>query len=37
MIILFGWAAKTVIASFVGPWAGGSADDANQWMAYSIP
>lgn len=36
VIVLFGWAAKTLVASHVAAWVSIN-DDPNQWMAYSIP
>ncbi|KAG7089859.1 hypothetical protein E1B28_011503 [Marasmius oreades] len=36
IIIVIGWATKTVVARFVGDWIGGN-QIAEIWMAYSIP
>ena len=37
MIILVGWATKTLTASVVSSWVGGSHLAGEEWLAYSIP
>ena len=37
IVILAGWAVKTIVARFVSGWIGESAIIGEAWLAYSIP
>jgi hypothetical protein len=37
VIILAGWAVKTLVASLVSGWVGGDEVTGEAWLAYSIP
>lgn len=37
IIILSGWAAKTIVATLVSRWVGGDEMTTQAWLAYSIP
>jgi len=37
IIILFGWIAKTVVATLLSTWVGGDENTGEAWLAYSIP
>jgi hypothetical protein len=37
IIILGGWAMKTLVASLVSSWVGGDEEMGEAWLAYSIP
>ncbi|TFK33461.1 Arv1-like family-domain-containing protein [Crucibulum laeve] len=37
MIILAGWASKTLVARLVSDWVGGNEGTGEAWLAYSIP
>ena len=36
-IILFGWLAKTLVATLLSSWVGGDESTGEAWLAYSIP
>jgi lipid intermediate transporter len=37
IIILAGWAVKTLVSSLVSGWVGGNEQAGAAWLAYSIP
>ncbi|KAF8159233.1 Arv1-like family-domain-containing protein [Crassisporium funariophilum] len=37
IIILAGWASKTLVATLVSKWVGGNDSSGEAWLAYSIP
>ncbi|KAM6504079.1 Arv1-like family domain containing protein [Amanita muscaria] len=37
LIIVIGWAFKTLVATMVSHWVGGSERSGDAWLAYSIP
>ncbi|KAF8736716.1 hypothetical protein AX14_014123 [Amanita brunnescens Koide BX004] len=37
LVIIVGWAFKTLVASMISHWVGGSERTGDAWLAYSIP